>query len=138
MNKNELLTELDLYLATMNEPTAKWTVGEITCYSMKGAMVRANNIAQFFDITFYVYREGLPGENAFYSGDLIGAFWRCKLEDYLITSGYIYTIFRTNKPKAVCRIIETAAIGEKWVLVTEDPSDVWQVEDIVSDIIIDI
>lgn len=140
MNKQELLDELDVYLATRNQPTLRWAVGDINTYQLKGAIVRENDIAYFHDITFYVYKEGQGvDERAYYSGDPINAFWREKVMDYLnVTNNYAGRVFRARKPKAICRVLLTVAEGEKWVLITETAPDTYTMEDITGDIITDI
>lgn len=138
MDESELLAELDTYLQTRNTPESKWTVGLIECYQLKGAITRANDIAEFFDITYYVYRKGEPQEAAYYSGDVLNQIWRRRVWDYLnVTNKYHGRLYFGQEPKIICRILETAAEGDKWVLVTQtgyDP-DTWQIDDITGDVL---
>ena len=141
MNKQELLAELDTYFATRGDDSLKRTLGpDIKVYHVRGAITRANDRAEEHDITFYVYKEGQgAAERAYYNGDPINFFWQLKIIDYItITNEWNGRIFFNQKPKAICRVLETAAEGEKWVLITETAPDTYSKEDITGEIITDL
>lgn len=142
MNKLELLTELDDYFATREDPGApKWTIGDINSYQLKGAIVRENDRAELHDVQFFVYKEGQgANEKAYYNGDPINFFWQLKLIDHItITNEWSGRVLFNQKPKAICRIIQDPAIGEKWVLIEETAPDVWAAPvEIIGEIITDL
>lgn len=146
MNKQELLDELDTYLATRTVPnwdSPKRSFGDIEIYHIRGAALRVNDRVQEVDVDFYVYKRNLPQELAAYSGDPINAMWSDKIRDYIqVTNEWRGRIFRARKPSAICRILQDPAVGEKWVLIEETDPD-WianppSVTDIVGEILTDI
>lgn len=139
MNKAELLAELDTYFATRGTESLKRTLGDINIYQMRGAITRLNDRAEEHDIVFYVYKEGLGPEAAYYSGDPINFFWSLKVIDYItITNEWSGRVFSRTKPKAICRVLQDPAVGEKWVLIEETAPDTYSETDIVGDILTDL
>ncbi len=141
MDKSELLAELDTYFAARDSPTQKRSLGsDINVYQVRGAIVRLNDKAEEHDIVFYVYKEGTgPTERAYYNGDPINFFWSLKVIDYItITNEWSGRIFFRSEPKAICRVLQDPAVGEKWVLIEETAPDTYSVTDIVGNIFTDI
>ncbi len=144
MNQQELLNELDTYLALREDPefvtTKTLSNGyTLTKYLVRGAETLLNDVVHYPIIGYWVYREGEPQELAYYDSDPIEAFFRNKVRDYIeVTQGWVGTIFRSARPKAICRVLETALEGEKWVLITETAPDTYSVEDITGEIIVEI
>lgn len=140
MNKLELLTELDTYFVARDTESEKRTLGpDIRVYAVRGVIMRLGDKAEEHDVVFYVYKEGEGGEAAVYNGDPINFFWRLKVTDYItITNQWNGRTHRAVKPKAICRVLQDPAVGEKWILVEETAPDVYSETDIVGDILTDI
>lgn len=142
MNKQELLTELDTYFVTRKteQKLTDRTIGDTNVYNTRGTITRLADRAEEHDIVFYVEKEGTGvTEKAYYSGDPLNFFWRLKVLDYItITNQWSGRVFQATEPKAICRVLEDPAVGEKWVLITETSKDVFSVTDIVGDILTDI
>jgi len=146
VNKLELLAELDSHFAARMPEEYKRSVGPavnpdlIKIYQVRGAIVRANDRAEEHDVVFYVYDEDGGSEHAYYSGDPINFFWRLKLIDHItITNEWNGRVFRSNKPTAICRVLQDPDVGEKWVLLTETDPD-WAttpptIEDITGEVL---
>lgn len=131
MNKQELLAELDSFLALRDTEVIHRTwnteAGPINIYHTKGAFTRADDTTNITHIVFYVYKEGDPAEKAYYEGNPIASFWHLQVEDYI--HQWNGEVLRGHRPFALCRLIETAAEGEKYVLVTETAPGEFSKED---------
>ena len=140
MNKEELLNELDSYFAARGteEELQAQQIGDIKVYQVRGAILRADDRAEDHNVIFFVHKEGLPQESAYYAGDPIQFFWRKKVIDHItITNDWLGKVYSSKKPRAICTIFDSLSVGEKWILVTETAPDTYQVEDITGPILTD-
>lgn len=137
MDKSELLAELNgIFLDKTNERLADSRGSLTNSYEISGILERANNVSEQHEITFIVYNEGEIGETAHYVGDPLTHIFKMKILDYInITNDWIGYIYRAIRPRAICRIIQDPAVGEKWFLITETAPATYSVEEIAGTIL---
>lgn len=136
MNETELLSELDTYFTARSSPTEvpAQLGSSISKWHVVGALIRSNDMADAINVNYFKH---VPSGNVYYDNDIINHIFELKVRDYInVTAGWIGIVHYAKRPRSVCRVIRTAAVGEEWILVTETAPDTYTVEDITGTILL--